>query len=304
MSVKRYNRIMDKKIRQASMFVLRLKLDACTMSQFRGYIKQSLQSDKLLKVVKINTEFLQRSLCDDNYTKVLNSFDLHIADGRGVQWAARYLTLPISNNKIWRRIQAIYQMIYSGAAIVLHPKFLTYPLPEVLPGVEAFQAVLDVATDEQAKFFLFGSPQATLEPALINIKKDYPKLNIVGALNGYDFWNDKSIKPVEIINKSGAAILPVAMGSPKQEYWINDNKDKLKNVKFAVGEGGTYTRIAFPAQKAPKLINRIGCEWIWRFLFNKSETASRNRFQRVWNAVPLFIFQVVKWKIQHGQTKI
>ena len=286
------------------MTVLRLKIDACTTEQFCEHISKSLKGDKLFKVVKINTEFLQRSLCDDQYTKVLNSFDLNIADGRGVLWAARYLTLPISKNKFIRTIQAVYQMIYSGASIVLYPKFVKYPIPEAIPGVEAFKLVLQTAVSEKAKFFLFGSPQATLDPAYKNICKEYPNLNIVGKLNGYDFWNDKSINPVEIINKSGAKIVTVAMGSPKQEYWINDNKDKLKNVRFAVGEGGTYTRIAFPSQKAPKFINRIGCEWIWRFLFNKSETASRNRFQRVWNAVPLFIYQVIKWKIKNGQTKV
>ncbi len=286
------------------MKVLRLIIDACTTAQFKDHVKNSLSGDKLFKVVKINTEFLQRSLTDDKYTEVLNSFDLHIADGRGVQWAARYLTIPISHNRFFRPIQAVYQMVYSGASIVLNPKFIKYPIPEVLPGVEAFKMVVDVAVEQQAGFFLFGSPQTTLEPALKNIKKKYPKLKVVGALNGYDFWKDSSIDPAAIINKSGATVLPVAMGSPRQEYWINDNMDKLKNVKFAVGEGGTYTRIAFPAQKAPKFINRIGCEWIWRFLFNKSETASRNRFQRVWNAVPLFIYQVVKWKIKNGQTKV
>lgn len=283
--------------------VLRLQIDVCTMDQFRECIKKSLTGNKVFKVAKINTEFIQRSLTDDKYTSVLNSFDLKIADGRGVQWVARYLTLPISDSKIFRPIQAIYQMVYSGASIVLCPKFITYPLPQVLPGVDAFKAVLDEASEQNAEFFLFGSPQATLDPAYKNIHRDYPKLNIVGKLNGYDFWKDSSIDPVKIINKSGAKIITVAMGSPKQEYWIDDNQSKLTTVKFAVGEGGTYTRIAFPSQKAPKFINRIGLEWLWRTLFNKSETASRNRFQRFWNAVPLFIYQTVKWKIQHGQTK-
>lgn len=287
-----------------SLFVLKLKVDAVTDSQFRDFIKNSLKSDKQMRVVKINTEFLQRALQDDNYAKVLNSFDLHIADGRGVQWAARYLTMPMCKNRFWRPIQAVYQMIYSGASIVLRPSFIRYPLPEVLPGVEAFGSVMDIANQENVGVFLFGSPQATLDLASKNIKKEYPSLKIAGMLNGYDFWSDDSIDPVKIIDNSKAAILPVAMGSPKQEYWINDNLHKMPKVKFAVGEGGTYTRIAFPSQKSPKWVNRIGCEWIWRLFFNKSETASRNRFQRFWNAVPLFIFQAVKWKIKHGPAKV
>lgn len=296
--------MIDRSKKLASLMVMKLRVDAVTADDFSNFIADGLRGKKLLKIVKINTEFLHRALTDEKYASVLNSFDLHIADGRGVQWAARYLTLPISNNKFLRPIQAVCQMVYSGASIVLWPKFVTTPLPVVLPGVDAFKMLINTAVEQQADFFLFGSPQATLEPALKNIKKSYPKLSVVGALNGYDFWKDSSIDPVAIINKSGATVLPVAMGSPRQEYWINDNADKLKNVRIAVGEGGTYTRIAFPYQKAPKFINRIGLEWLWRTLFNKSETASRNRFQKFWNAVPKFIYLIVKWKIKNGQTKV
>jgi N-acetylglucosaminyldiphosphoundecaprenol N-acetyl-beta-D-mannosaminyltransferase len=106
------------------------------------------------------------------------------------------------------------------------------------------------------------------------------------------------------INKTNAALLVVALGSPKQEIWINDNISKLKNIRVAVGEGGTLDRIANPSQRAPKLVNRIGIEWLWRIFFNKSKTGTSNRLKRAWNAVPVYIYKTVKWKIKYGQTKI
>lgn len=283
--------------------VMDLKIDSCDKDKFLDLINKSFKSDKKIKIAKINTEFIQRATKDKDYLKLLNSFEISIADGRGVLWAAKYLTIPVSKNKIIRSIQSFYQMIYSGASIVLYPRYIKKPIPEAIPGVDAFKMMMKLAMDENVGVFIFGSPQATLTPALKNIKKEFPNLKISGSLNGYDFQKDDSINPVDIINKTDAKLLIVALGSPKQEKWINDNINKLKNIKVAVGEGGTLTRIAFPKQKAPKFINKIGLEWFWRLLFNKSETASRNRFQRMWNAVPVFIYKSIKWKIKNGQTK-
>lgn len=263
-----------------------------------------LNSKKNIKISKINTEFLQRALKDKNFREVLNSSDLNIVDGRGVLWAARCLTLPVVGNGFIRPIQAVLQMIYTGASIVFRPQFINHPIPEAIPGVEAFKLMMETAVNTSSGVFLFGSSQETLDLASANLKKEFPSLIISGSLNGYDYQKDSSIDVLGGINETDAKVLIVALGSPKQEYWINDNIKKLKNIQIAVGEGGTLDRIANPGQKSPKFINKIGLEWLWRTLFNKSKTETRNRFQRFWNAVPSFIYQVVKWKVKNGQTKI
>ena len=283
------------------MNILGIRIDTLTKSQLSDLISVGFKKSEKIKISKINTEFLQRALSDKDFLKVINSSDVNLADGRGVAWAARYLTLPICNNYFIRPIQAIYQMIYSGAAIIFNPKFITHPIAEIIPGVEAFNLMINSASSNKIGIFLFGGDETTLKLATKNIKKKFPNLNLSGSLNGYDFQTDNKIDPVAEINKTDAKLLIVALGSPKQEFWINDNIDKLKNIKIAVGEGGTLDRIASPSQKAPKFINKIGLEWLWRTLFNVSK---KNRFKRLWNAVPLFICQVVKWKIKNGQTKI
>jgi N-acetylglucosaminyldiphosphoundecaprenol N-acetyl-beta-D-mannosaminyltransferase len=294
-----YNRIAIEA--NAVMKIFNVKIDKYTKAQLEGLISEAFKKSHKIKISKINTEFLQRSLADKNFLEVLESSNLNIADGRGVLWAARYLTLPISGNRFLKSIQAIWQMVYSGAGIVLHPKSIAHPIPEAIPGVEAFKLMMKTAMDNKAGVFLFGSSDATLKLAAGNIKQEFPSLKISGTLNGYDFQKDNKIDVVGEINKTDAKVLIVALGSPKQEHWINDNINKLKNIRIAVGEGGTLDRIANPAQKSPKFINKIGLEWLWRTLFNKTKI---NRFRRFWNAVPAFIYQVVKWKIKNGQTKI
>jgi N-acetylglucosaminyldiphosphoundecaprenol N-acetyl-beta-D-mannosaminyltransferase len=271
---------------------------------FKDLMGMLLSETTTTKIHKINTEFLVRSKGDKNFKCVLNNSCLNIADGRGVLWAARYLTLPISNMVLIRLLQAVWQMIYSGLAIIFNSKFITYPIKENIPGVEAFKLMLRAAIETDSGVFLFGATQTDLGGAITNIQKEFPKLKISGSLNGYDFQKDKSIDPVQVINKTEARLLIVALGSPKQEYWIRDNIDKLKNVKIAVGEGGTLDRIANPSQKSPKFLNMIGLEWLWRLLFNKSKSDTGSRLKRVWYAVPVFIYEVVKWKIRHGSVPV
>jgi len=267
-------------------------------------ITDALKNNKKTKISKINSEFLHRAMQDRRFFDVLNSSDINIVDGRGVLWAARYLSIKVSNNKFIRTFQAIWQMIYSCFFIVFHPKFITNPIPESIPGIIAFKLMMQSASDNNIGVFIFGSSATTLELSIEKIKQDFPKLIISGTLNGYDFQKDDTINPVMEINRTDAKILIVALGSPKQEYWISDNIDKLKNILVAVGEGGTLDRIAYPSQIAPDFINNIGLEWLWRMLFNRSKTSTRNRFQRFWNSVPSFIGEVVRWKIKNGQTKI
>lgn len=285
------------------MEILGVTIDNLTKKQLIKKLADALNSDSKIRVVKINAEFVQRCQKSDRFKKVVNSADIRLVDGRGVQWAAKYLTLPISDNLIFRPIQAVWQMIISGARIVLMPKYIKNPIAKVFPGVEALRTMLGVAEVNNSSVFIFGSKQQTLELAIDNIKKEFPKLKIAGSLNGYDFQSDKNINPVEIINQTNAKMLFVALGSPKQDYWIAENIDKLKNIKIAVGEGGTLDRIAQPKQIAPEFINKIGLEWLWRLFANKSRTEGRGRLGRFWVSVPSFIGYVVKWKIKYGQAK-
>lgn len=286
------------------MKILNIEIADMTSDSFAVYIENAIKKNRQYKISKINTEFLQRSLDDADFARLLNSANLNIVDGRGVLWAARYLTMPISKKMPIRFLQAIWQMIYSGAAVVLKPSFIKYPISEAIPGVEAFNLVMKVAKENKASVFIFGASDEVIKKAVNTIKKSFPDLKISGFMNGYDFQKDDKLDPVAEINKTDAKILIVALGSPKQEIWINNNISKLRHINIAVGEGGTLDRIANPSQKAPIFINRIGLEWLWRTMFNKSKTKTRNRLQRMWNAVPSFIYQVVKWKVKNGQTKI
>jgi N-acetylglucosaminyldiphosphoundecaprenol N-acetyl-beta-D-mannosaminyltransferase len=280
-----------------------LRFDDSSRARLEKLSRDALRNSIKYSIFKLNSEFINRSIKEEDFRKALNASTYNIIDGRGVQWAARFLTLPVSRQYIFRFLQSVWQMIYSGAAIVFSPGFLNYPISESIPGAEALEIMLAAATEKNAGVFFFGSSQEILKKSIMHLKSKFPGLKVSGNLNGYDFQHDSSIDPVKIINKTDAKLLVVALGSPKQEFWIHENLSKLNNIRVAVGEGGTLDRVARPEQLAPRWVNRIGLEWLWRLFFNKSQTESRNRFQRFWNSVPVFIYQVVKWKIVNGAVK-
>ena len=90
-------------------------------------------------------------------------------------------------------------------------------------------------------------------------------------------------------------ILFVAYGSPHQEFWIHRNLFKLNSVKVAIGVGGTFDFYAGKRKRAPKWMQKIGLEWLWRL------TGEPKRLSRIWNATFVFARLVAKEKIKEDR---
>ena len=94
--------------------------------------------------------------------------------------------------------------------------------------------------------------------------KEYSADIIAGYHHGY-FTKAEEKKVVESIKESNANMIFVGISSPKKERFINTYKDQLESVRFLMGVGGSFDVIAGCKKRAPKLLQNIGCEWLWRF---------------------------------------
>ncbi len=277
--------------------VLSIDIARVTRQTFRESVVAMLSADQPAAVAKVNAEFLLRSLADHGFRDYLGSTHFNVADGIGVLWAARFLTLKTTKLPVLRHLQIVGQAAYSLATLVFYPRFCRTPIPERIPGVDALMVMLEAAEEADAPVYFLGAAPQINKKARADIQALMPGLKIAGGRDGYvDEWG-----PVlREIDQSGATMLIVALGCPKQEFWIRDHLGELKNVKVAVGEGGSLDFIAGDFRRAPRWLQAMGLEWLWRLFMNRNKTGSVSRAHRIWNAVPVFIHQTIQWKLRHG----
>ncbi|OGZ32718.1 MAG: hypothetical protein A2V69_00785 [Candidatus Portnoybacteria bacterium RBG_13_40_8] len=110
---------------------------------------------------------------------------------------------------------------------------------------------------QNSKLFLLGGKEDI-------VKKTAEKLgdSVIGFEHGYQDLD----KVVEKINLAKPEILLVGLGSPEQEKFIYNHLSKMSSVKLAIGVGGAFDFISGQVKRAPKIIQKIGMEWLWRLI--------------------------------------
>lgn len=122
--------------------------------------------------------------------------------------------------------------------------------------------MLRVGEIEGLTFYLLGGMPGIPEKTRDNLLKIFPNLKIVGVHHGYlDEKTEKEV--IDEVNRLQPNVLFVAMGAPRQEKWIYKHQKELK-VDVATGQGGTFDYEAGRIKRAPKIIQKLGIEWLWR----------------------------------------
>lgn len=121
--------------------------------------------------------------------------------------------------------------------------------------------LFELAKKRKWSIYILGGREEVSDQALMNLKNRFPHLKIQGH-HGY-FSEKETRKIIAGINEVKPTILFVAMGSPKQEVWIDKHKDKI-NSKAFLGIGGSIDIIAGVIPRAPKIVRSVGLEWVYR----------------------------------------
>lgn len=220
-------------------------------------IKQLVSCDGVSVMYTPNSEIVQNCIEEKSMYDVINSADLLIPDGIGVVYAS---------------------------------KILGTPLKAKVAGVEMAERLVEYASKTGDGVFFFGGGKKTQETEAVadiaakKLCEKYPGLVISGTRDGYFTPSDNN-DIVKQINDSGAKILFVCLGAPKQEKWIYENKDKLK-VSFAAGLGGSVDVFAGVAKRAPDFFLKTNLEWLYRFACNPSRVGRMMK-------LPKFLFGTI-----------
>lgn len=170
----------------------------------------------------------------------------------------------------YRVYNAADYRVCDSQMLMLASKFLGHPLREKISGSDLFPAFYRYySQDDNIKIFLLGGPEGVADLARQKINAKVGREIVVAAHSpSLGFENDKyeCEEIVDLINNSGATVLAVGLGAPKQEKWIYRYKNKLKNIKIFFAIGATIEFEAGYRQRAPKWMSLAGLEWLFRLL--------------------------------------
>jgi N-acetylglucosaminyldiphosphoundecaprenol N-acetyl-beta-D-mannosaminyltransferase len=181
-------------------------------------------------------------------------------------------------------------LIPDGVGIVAAVRLLHGIRLSRVPGVDLMHALSRLSAEKGYRIFIYGAREEVSRVACERLRALYQGINIVGRANGYVEEGDMP-GLIDWINGSRPVILFLALGSPKQEQWLSEHKDKLKTVRVCQGIGGTLDTIAGTVKRAPDIWCRFNAEWLYR-LFSEPKRIKRQR------VLPFFVWLVLSAKVK------
>ena len=161
-------------------------------------------------------------------------------------------------------------VVCDSKILYLMSKLLKEPLPEAIPGSSFFTAYyMYHKNDQNCKIFLLGAAEGIAEKAMKNINEKVGWRIVVGAHSpsyGFEKNEQECEELVRIVNESGANVLLVGVGAPKQEKWIMKYRDRMPGVDVFMALGATIDFEAGTLKRAPKVWQKCGMEWLYRVI--------------------------------------
>ncbi len=185
---------------------------------------EALQYAEKGQVVTINPEMILSAKSNPDFAEIINSAELVIPDGIGVQ-----LGLKILGHNVRR-----------------------------IAGIEFGRKLIDKFASHPTAFV--GAKPEIIQKAVENLKKEVPNLNAVYVQDGYFKDDDRVLDELTAANPK---LVLVALGSPKQEIFISKAKNLLPNALF-IGLGGSFDVWSGVVERAPEIWQKLGLEWLYR----------------------------------------
>ena len=221
--------------------ILGVPVHPMTMKQAVDSLEQRMLAGEQTFVVTANAEIIMMCQEEAAYNNIIShKAELVLPDGAGAVWAGRHLG---------------------------------YKVPERVAGFDLYNQLLALSAKKGYKAYFFGGSPGIAEAAKAKSEEMYPGVKIVGCHNGY--FTDADVPAIiEAINQSGAEMLFVALGAPKQEKWILAHREELK-PRILMGIGGSFDVLAGKMERAPKWMQDASLEWAARL------SKQRRRFMRM-----------------------
>ena len=187
--------------------------------------------------------------------------------------------LTLEDNAEVRELINAAEFKYADGISVVRSVRKKYPEANVsrVAGADLWEALMARAGDEGTPVFLVGGKPEVMAETVEKLRKQW-NVNLVGTQDGY-FTPEERQALFERIHESGAKIVTVAMGSPKQEILMRDCRLVHPDALY-MGVGGTYDVFTGHVKRAPKMWQNLGLEWLYRLLSQPSRIKRQLRLLR------------------------
>lgn len=167
-----------------------------------------------------------------------------------------------------------FRSILNGATVVspdgmpvsLLMSWLYHVPQKRLSGPDLMPALFEQASREGLSVFFYGSTNDVLESMVERLSVEFPDLKVVGSVSPpfRRLTEAEDLELISRINCSGASIVFVCLGCPKQEVWMAEHQHQIKAVM--VGVGAAFSFYSGHLNRAPKWMQNFCLEWLFRFL--------------------------------------
>jgi N-acetylglucosaminyldiphosphoundecaprenol N-acetyl-beta-D-mannosaminyltransferase len=209
-------------------------IDPVDLEQAVDRAMEAVATGTFTQICTVNLDFLVNARRDPTTRAVLTRSEINLADGAPVVWLSRLLGSD---------------------------------LPGRVAGSDMVPQLAAAAAAEGASVFFLGGEEGNAAVAAERLSATYPGLIVAGVHQppraSLDEMDDDDI--IERVASSGADVLLVALGHPKQDKWIARNRERLP-VSVAIGVGCTFDLIAGRRTRAPGWMRRTGLEWLFRLI--------------------------------------
>jgi exopolysaccharide biosynthesis WecB/TagA/CpsF family protein len=184
-------------------------------------------------------------------------------------------------------------LLPDGSGLQLAARMKSCRFIENLNGTDLFPHIMQRSVNLGYKVFLFGSQPGVAEKAALKVQSMLEGLKIAGTRHGFFSPNEEQ-QIIDEINNSGAEVVLIALGVPRQDIWIARNRHRL-NALIVFGVGAQFDFWAGRVSRAPNWLRKCGLEWTWRLAIEP-----RRMFKRYILGNPEFVLRSLKARLSEG----
>ncbi len=234
--------------------ILGVPFSVMGMDETVSYCEDLIRTGSAHHVITANPEIVMLARKDEGLRNIIERAQLVTCDGTGIVWASKYTD---------------------------------FSAKERVAGFDLTMRLLNLCADRNFSVYFVGAKPEIIKQAVENVVKLLPNLQVAGYHHGYFRVGDEQ-KICDDIRDKQPTVLFVAMGAPKQEFWIAEHLPRL-NVSLALGIGGSLDVLAGAVKRAPVFWQKIRLEWLYRLLKQPS------RWKRML-VLPQFVYYVLQDK--------